>query len=91
MLAVVYGVLIVVGNIQASTVTKYKHPDPEDAGYSIRIHNTGNTLYSNDVTQDGSVIILDGYWELVGEKYRAKDGIVELDQAIFGEIRVRRR
>lgn len=73
-----------------------KLPDAEKATYSVYIENTGNLLLTDDYEMHGSevgnrVFILHGFWELRGQEFEFITGEVVLDEAIFGEITVRRR
>lgn len=69
----------------------YTVPPVSKARYQIRIHNTGNVLYSNKVVGDGDKIGLYGYWELTEEKFEYRDSEIVLDREVFGKITVRRR
>ena len=90
-LIVCYGGLVIYGNVTALKGNSYSLPDMEEAQYSVRVQNTGLYLYSDDVNQDGDIIVIDGYWELVGQKFKYREATLILDKGIFGEIRVSTR
>lgn len=85
---VLYGAITIYGNFHFSNVDTNYSPDKDKAQYSARIKNTGLTFYSNDAVKDGSVLILKGYWELVGDKYKFRDKVLVMDENIFGPIRL---
>jgi len=87
----VYGGIVIYGNFFALNAAPYSMPDSDKASHSITIKNTGNTLLSNNVEQIGSVVILDGYWELVGQKFKYRDDKLVLDRVVFGPVTVRAR
>ncbi len=66
-------------------------PDSNKAQYEVVVTATGTTLYSDEVLQNGAIIKLEGYFEMVDGKWRYRDGEITLDQDIFGKIVVRRR
>ena len=72
-------------------------PDQGEAQFRVYINNTGNILYTDDYTQYGfeegkRVFILHGYWELSGKDFKYRDrNSPPLDEAIFGEITIKRR
>lgn len=68
-----------------------KLPSAEKAAYAVHIKNTGNLLLTNSFEQHGSVYILHGYFEIVGQGFKYREGDIILDEQIFGEITVRRR
>lgn len=70
---------------------EYKLPKVENAQYEILIHNTRNVLYSNNYETVGPEISLQGYWELVDNKYRFNKENIVLNREIFGKITVRKR
>jgi len=88
---IVYGVVVLYGNFFVLNSSPYSMPDSDKATYSIAIKNTGNTVLSNNVEEIGGLVILDGYWELVGQKFQYRDDNLVLDKAIFGPITVRDR
>lgn len=73
-----------------------KLPDMEKAAYSVYIENTGNLILTDDYEMHGSevgsrVFILHGFWELRGQKFAFVAGDAVLDEAIFGEITIKKR
>lgn len=87
----VYGALIIYGNVQALTEKEYSIPDISQAEYKIIIENTGNLLYSDDVEDNGRIIILNGYWDLQGKEFVYHNKMFPLDEDIFGPVTVTRR
>ena len=71
-------------------------PKSDEAAYSVYIENTGNLILTDDYEVHGSevgsrVFILHGFWELTGQDFKYKEGGIILQEAVFGEITVRRR
>ena len=71
-------------------------PEVAEASHSVYIKNTGNLILTSDYEVMGDevgsrVIILHGFWELKGQEFIYKDGKLVLDEAVFGEITVKRR
>lgn len=71
-------------------------PDQDEASYFVYIENTGNLILTDDYEMHGQVIgsrvfILHGFWEIKGQKFVYKDTEIILDEAIFGEITIKRR
>jgi len=66
-------------------------PDIEKATYSVLIKNTHNLLLTDEYEKQGTIYILDGYWQLMGQKWEYRDSRLVLDEAIFGTIEVKRR
>ncbi len=71
-------------------------PEVAEAAYTLTIENTGKLIMTNDVEVMGSVVgsrvfILHGRWEFMGQDFKYKSEDVVLDEAIFGEITLRRR
>jgi len=66
-------------------------PDVSEARYSVRIMNTGRTLYTDDCVQDGTTYTLRGYWELGKARYTYHDLTVVLDERYYGPILLRWR
>ena len=71
-------------------------PCKEDATYSVYIKNTSGLLYTDDYEQHGQAVgsrifVLHGFWEMRGKDFKFVDGDVVLDEAIFGEIEVKKR
>ena len=71
-------------------------PDQEEASYSLYIKNTGNLILTNEYEMHGAevgsrIFILHSFWELRGQKFIYKDTEIILNEAIFGEITIKRR
>jgi len=71
-------------------------PKIDEASYSVQIKNTGNLIFTDDYELIGNevgkrVFILRGFWEMRGQDFVYKDTELILDEAIFGEITVKRR
>jgi hypothetical protein len=81
-------------------------PSIEKAEYSLRIKNTGVTVYSDKVmntpidTPPGATWVTrqlylytlpDGYWEVKGDKFVFRKVALTLDERIFGEIEMAKR
>jgi len=71
-------------------------PEADEAQYSIQIKNTGGMVLTDDYEVHGyqvgaRVYVLHGYWELSGKDFRYRDRDQVLDEAVFGEITIRRR
>jgi len=66
-------------------------PEAENAAYIIKVENTGRIFLTNDYEKTGSVYKLNGYWVFEGKKFEFKNKEYLLDEAIFGEITLRRR
>jgi len=71
-------------------------PDKDEASYSVYIENTGNLLLTDDYEIHGSKVgsrtfILHGFWELGGQEFVYKGTDIVLNEAIFGEITIKRR
>lgn len=71
-------------------------PKADKAAYFLVVKNTATVILTNDYEQFGDKVgertfVLHGYWELVGSafSYRAHDII--LQEAIFGEIALKKR
>jgi len=77
-------------------VSQVSMPGQEEATYSVYIENTGNLILTNDYEMHGTevgsrVFILKGFWELSGQGFKYKDTEIILNEAIFGEITLKRR
>ena len=59
--------------------------------YLVLIKNTGNLLLTNDYEHQGNIYILNGFWELAGQKWKYRGYPLVLDEGIFGKIEVKRR
>lgn len=71
-------------------------PNQEEASYSVYIKNTGNLILTSDYEVHGSevgsrIFILHTFWELRGKEFKFVEGDVVLNEAIFGEITIKRR
>lgn len=71
-------------------------PNQEKASYSVYIKNTGNLILTNDYEMHGAevgtrIFILHSFWELRGKEFKFVEGDVVLNEAIFGEITIKRR
>ncbi len=66
-------------------------PNVEKATYSVLIKNTGNLLLTDDYENYGGFYILNGFWELIGQKWVYRETELMLDEAIFGKITIERR
>jgi len=97
-------VLVVVGYVGLSVwsscarqgINPLDMPDEKEATHSVSIKNTGGLLLTSDYEQHGQsvgsrVFVLKGFWELRGTDFKYVDGQVVLDEAIFGEIIIKRR
>jgi len=91
-LAVFFGGVTVYANFFDRSDKAPDMPDIEKAKYSVYIKANGNMLLTNKYTQEGdSVYTLQGYWELIGNKYKHRDAELILDMRVFGEIEIRPR
>jgi hypothetical protein len=71
-------------------------PNESKATHSFYIKNTGGLVLSSDFEQHGQevgsrVFILNGFWEVRGNKFKFVPGVIIIDEGIFGEITVKRR
>ena len=71
-------------------------PDAKEATHEFAIKNTGGLVLSSNYEQHGQVkgerlFILHGYWEMRGKSFKFVDADVQLDEKIFGEIKLKRR
>lgn len=71
-------------------------PAQKEASHSVYIENTGKLILTSDYEVHGSdvgsrVFILKGFWELRGQEFEFDDAEIVLDEAIFGEITIKRR
>lgn len=89
--AVVYVGSCAYSNFVQKPMGTIDYPDISEARYRVTIVNTGNTLFTSDYEENGSAILVRGYWELVGTKYHYRNNEVVLDKRIFGEIKITRR
>ncbi len=77
-------------------VGELKVPAATEAGFSLRIANTGGVILTNHLEQIGEtqgeiVFVLKGYWELVGNRFTFRNDDLILDEKIYGKISVKRR
>ena len=69
-------------------------PGQGEAQYSVHIKNTGGMLLTDDYEVMGDnprVYVLHGFWEMSGKDFKYRDRNIVLDEAIFGEITIKRR
>jgi len=66
-------------------------PSVDKAPYSVTVESTGVTIYTEDISNAGSVYTLNGYWEMRGTQFIYRNVKLILDEDIFGTIKVRRR
>lgn len=92
LMIVAYGGLTIYGNVKAINDNPFSVPDVEKAAISIRVKNTGLTLFADDAKKTGSIIVINSsYWELIGNKYKLRKESLILDEAVFGPIELRER
>lgn len=70
---------------------EYKVPSINKAHYELVIHNTGVVLFTDDYETTPLGYSLNGYWELVDNKYRYRDSLLIIRPDIFGKITIRER
>ena len=73
-----------------------KMPAATEAAYSLIVKNTGTLLLFNEYEVFGSQVgernyILQGYWELIGNEFKYRNQTINISEAIFGEVTLRRR
>lgn len=96
-LLIAYGGLCVYSNFIAKPNTGLPDmPKSDEAAYTVTVENTGKLVMTNDYEVIGSVVgkrvfVLHGFWELSGQDFKYKPGDIVIDEAIFGEITLRRR
>lgn len=101
-LILLLGVLAFVGTCAYNVFKSDKQDGPKPpaaskAPYSLKITNTGVTLYASKVMVSGDKIgerkylLSSGYWEANSKKYELKKLPLTLDERIFGEIKVKKR
>lgn len=95
-LAVVVGPCVYYNFIESPDTGQPGMPDIEDATHSFYIKNSGGLILASDYdiygTDAGSrVFVLHGFWELRGKDFKFVDGNIVLNEAIFGEITIKRR
>ena len=85
------GISIYANFIQSPAGASSTMPDIEKATYSVYIENTGNLILTDSYEHQGNIYILQGYFELVGQKWQYRKSELVLDEAIFGKITIERR
>ena len=91
-----YGGLSVYSNCKGPDTNQPDMPTSNKATHSFYIENTGGLILSSDYEQYGHEVgkrlfELHSYWEMRGNKFKFVDDDIMLDEAIFGEITVKRR
>ena len=86
----------VYSNFIAQPAVQMDAPDSSKAAYSVYIKNTGGLILTDDYETNGTevgsrIFLLHGFWEVKGQKFSYKATDLILNEAIFGEITVRRR
>lgn len=74
-------------------------PNIKKAQYLVTFKATGNVILTNDyVTETRDVNneyddlhVLNGYYEIKGNKYKFRDTVLLLDELYFGDIKIQRR
>lgn len=94
--AVVVGVLwfglSIWGNIAGNGDEIPDPPKENKAAYEIMLHATGQSIYSDKVADLGNGNYeIQGYYELVEDKWIYRKTDIKLDKYYFGDITVRRR
>lgn len=80
--------LSVWGNVVENKVAKI----PDDAQYTVLLVDAGQIYLTDDYDVLGNgKYQLNGYFELVKNKWREKDAVITLDEATCGEIVIERR
>jgi len=101
-LIIILGVLLVFGtcawqNCRSPNDTKVslEPPSIESACYSVNITVTHSIYYSDKVDivklDNGDLVTMHGYWETTKGKYKFRDVILSLNEAVFGPIEVKKR
>ncbi len=94
---IAYGGLCVYSNFIDKPYTGVPDmPKSDEAAYTVTVENTGKLVMTNDYEILGSevgkrVFVLHGFWEFMGQDFKYKPGDIILDEAIFGEITLKRR
>lgn len=79
-------------NVTAMNSNPYHIPDMNEARQSIKIVNTGLKYYSNDITDDGNIVIMHGYWDFIDGKYKfIKQDSPSMSRNDFGSIEIKDR
>ncbi len=71
-------------------------PKIDQASYTVEIKNTGGLYLTSEYDQYGQeagkrTFILHGYWEVSGKDFKLRNSDIILQEAVFGEIVIRRR
>ena len=66
-------------------------PPVNKAHYAVQIVSTGQILFSDKVTDKGTSVILNGYYEFTDNKFVYRKGTVTMDEQYFGRIDVVKR
>ena len=92
---IVVGVLWVGLSIWGNIANSNDDPDPPDeskAGYVVMLHATRQTLYTNKVSDLGNGRYdVQGYYELIKNKWVFRDIHLPLDEYYFGDITIKSR
>ncbi len=86
-----YGVLTCYVNFGPSSSKTLEEPKIEKASYQVTVQSTGISIFTDKYEKKGTVYILHGYWELIGQKYVYRKTDLLLDELTFGRITLRRR
>jgi len=93
--ALVYGGMCTYSNF---IKPKLSAPPPiTKASWELRVTNTGTIILTDAVENVGGVepgqriFLLQSYWEHDGTGYKYCRNAIQLDEKVFGEIKVRRR
>lgn len=80
------------GNVAEAINTPKPPPEIADAKYEVLLISTGQTLYADDYAEiSDTAYRLDGYFEMVKNKWQYRDMSLILDKYYYGDIRIRRR
>lgn len=86
------------GNFFSSEVrdARVDMPSAKDAPYSFVIENTATVILADDYEMFGEeagsqTYRFNGYWELVGNEFRYRDGTLTISEQTFGNIILKRR
>jgi len=89
---VLYAGTCVYGNFLQKSPGDVEIPSVGKARYELKILNTNNMLYTDEISTHGSSLTLNGYWEHAKDnKYVYRDNQLILDQGVYGTIIIRRR
>jgi len=73
---------------EAATSSTLEVPDAHEAGYIVKLVNTGRIIYTDSYTKAGTVYTLQGYWELVADEFVYREQALILDEKLFGAVLV---